>query len=52
MPLTPLRVWQAIEQARGAGTGPADTEQGKELGEHGEGASGSGPASPDEGSAQ
>jgi len=50
MPLTPLRVWEAIQEAQNGGSGPAKTEQGKELGEHGQGASGSGPASPDEGS--
>jgi len=51
MPLTPMRVWQAIEAAREGGSGPAKTEQGTELGEHGQGASGSGPAGPDEGGA-
>ena len=51
MPLTPLRVWQAIEEARGQGSGPADSEQGADVGEHGGGAAGSGPASPDEGGA-
>ncbi|HEX6115761.1 MAG TPA: xanthine dehydrogenase family protein molybdopterin-binding subunit [Solirubrobacterales bacterium] len=51
MPLTPLRVWQAIEEARGSGAGPADSEQGTDVGEHGGGAAGSGPASPDEGGA-
>jgi carbon-monoxide dehydrogenase large subunit len=33
MPLTPLRVWQAIQAAQGKGSGPARTEQGKEGGE-------------------
>jgi aerobic carbon-monoxide dehydrogenase large subunit len=47
MPLTPMRVWQAIH-----GDGPARTEQGRELDEHGQGAAGSGPASPEEGGAQ
>ena len=28
MPLTPLRVWQALEEARGRGDGPRATEQG------------------------
>ena len=28
MPLTPLRVWQALEEARGDGDGPRDSEQG------------------------
>ena len=44
MPLTPMRVWQAIHEG-----GPARTEQGKDLGEHGQGAAGSGPAAPSEG---
>jgi aerobic carbon-monoxide dehydrogenase large subunit len=46
MPLTPMRVWQAIH-----GDGPARTEQGRAVGEHGTGAAGSGPASPEEGGA-
>lgn len=50
MPLTPMRVWEAIQEAQNGGSGPAKTEQGKVLGEHGQGASGSGPASPEEGS--
>ena len=48
MPLTPMRIWQAIHTAGG----PAATEQGKDVGEHGQGSSGSGPASPTEGGAQ
>ena len=48
MPLTPMRIWQAIHTA----SGPAATEQGKDLGEHGQGSSGSGPAGPTEGGAQ
>jgi aerobic carbon-monoxide dehydrogenase large subunit len=44
MPLTPMRVWQAIHQA-----GPARTEQGRDVGEHGQGAAGSGPSAPSEG---
>jgi aerobic carbon-monoxide dehydrogenase large subunit len=32
MPLTPLRVWQAIQAGQGKGAGPARTEQGKEGG--------------------
>ena len=52
MPLTPMRVWQAIEEARGSsGDGPARTEQGRSLDEHGRGAAGSGPTSPGEGGA-
>jgi aerobic carbon-monoxide dehydrogenase large subunit len=49
MPLTPMRVWQAIQEAQGSGAGPAATEQGRELGEHGGGAAGSGPTAPSEG---
>jgi hypothetical protein len=51
MPLTPMRVWQAIQQAQGSGQGPAATEQGKVLDDHGGGAAGSGPAAPGEGGA-
>ncbi|HEX8856344.1 MAG TPA: xanthine dehydrogenase family protein molybdopterin-binding subunit [Thermoleophilaceae bacterium] len=51
MPLTPMRVLEAIDEARGRGTGPRATEQAREVGEHGEGAAGSGPAQPDEGGA-
>jgi aerobic carbon-monoxide dehydrogenase large subunit len=29
MPLTPMRIWQAIQEAQGHGSGPAATEQGK-----------------------
>jgi carbon-monoxide dehydrogenase large subunit len=48
MPLTPMRIWQAIHSHEG----PAATEQGKQLDEHGQGAAGSGPTSPTEGGAQ
>jgi carbon-monoxide dehydrogenase large subunit len=44
MPLTPLRVWQAIQEAQGAGSGPRDSEQGVDPGDRGGGASGAGPA--------
>jgi aerobic carbon-monoxide dehydrogenase large subunit len=47
MPLTPMRVWQAIH-----GDGPRPTEQGRALDEQGGGAAGSGPASPEQGGAQ
>jgi aerobic carbon-monoxide dehydrogenase large subunit len=43
MPLSPMRVWQAINEARGQGPGPAATEQGKQVDEHGAGG-GMGPA--------
>jgi carbon-monoxide dehydrogenase large subunit len=50
MPLTPMRVWQAIGAAQDGGAGPRLSEQGRDVGaEHGRGASGSGPASPSEG---
>jgi carbon-monoxide dehydrogenase large subunit len=48
MPLTPMRVWQAIQAARG-GDGPRATEQGRQMDEHGSGSAGSGPAAPAEG---
>jgi carbon-monoxide dehydrogenase large subunit len=48
MPLTPMRIWQAIHTAEG----PRATEQGRALDEHGGGAAGSGPTSPTEGGAQ
>jgi carbon-monoxide dehydrogenase large subunit len=51
MPVTPLRVWQAIEAAKGSGEGPRATEQGADLGARGGGASGAGPAA-HEGGAQ
>ncbi|HWC27843.1 MAG TPA: molybdopterin cofactor-binding domain-containing protein, partial [Solirubrobacteraceae bacterium] len=49
MPLTPLRVWQALEEARGRGGGPRPTEQGVELPPQGEGSAGSGPTIPEGG---
>jgi aerobic carbon-monoxide dehydrogenase large subunit len=51
MPLTPMRIWEAIQEAKGRGAGPRDTEQGRALDEHGGGAAGSGPTSPTEGGA-
>jgi carbon-monoxide dehydrogenase large subunit len=44
MPLTPMRIWEALN-----GDGPAATEQGKAMPEHGHGSAGSGPTSPGEG---
>jgi carbon-monoxide dehydrogenase large subunit len=44
MPVTPLRVWQALQEAQGQGAGPRATEQGVDPGERGGGASGAGPA--------
>ncbi|MEA2479007.1 MAG: aerobic carbon-monoxide dehydrogenase large subunit, partial [Thermoleophilaceae bacterium] len=52
MPLTPMRVWETIEAARGAGAGAPVTEQGAQLDEHGRGSAGSGPTAPGEGGAQ
>ena len=51
MPLTPMRVWQAIREAGGGGSGPRATEQGRQVGEHGAGSAGSGPHGPDDGGA-
>ena len=51
MPLTPLRVWQALEEARGRGDGPRASEQGVELPDQGEGSAGSGPTQPEGGAA-
>jgi carbon-monoxide dehydrogenase large subunit len=47
MPLTPLRVWQALQ-----GYGQRATEQGQAVPEHGQRSGGSGPTSPGEGGAQ
>jgi aerobic carbon-monoxide dehydrogenase large subunit len=54
MPMTPIRVWQAIQAAGDGGraaAGPRATEQGRALDEHAEGGAGSGPTSPSEGGA-
>jgi hypothetical protein len=51
MPMTPMRVWQAIQAAGGNGAGPRATEQGRSLDEQGQGSAGSGPAVPPEGGA-
>ncbi len=45
MPFTPLRVWEALHTAEG----PAVTEQGKQMPDHGHGSAGAGPTSPAEG---
>jgi carbon-monoxide dehydrogenase large subunit len=44
MPLTPMRVWQALH-----GDGQRATEQGQAVPEHGQRSGGSGPTSPEEG---
>jgi carbon-monoxide dehydrogenase large subunit len=49
MPLTPMRVWQAIQQAQGEGAGPAATEQGRALDDQALGSAGSGPTRPEGG---
>jgi carbon-monoxide dehydrogenase large subunit len=49
MPLTPLRVWQALEEARGRGDGPRASEQGVPLEPQAEGSAGSGPTIPEGG---
>ncbi len=51
MPLTPLRIWEALEEARGEGSGPPATEQGADLPAQGEGSAGSGPTTPEGGAA-
>ncbi|HEY1274384.1 MAG TPA: molybdopterin cofactor-binding domain-containing protein [Thermoleophilaceae bacterium] len=51
MPHTPMRVWQAIQAAKGDGAGPRASDQGVEVSEHGGGAAGSGPTGPEEGGA-
>jgi carbon-monoxide dehydrogenase large subunit len=54
MPMTPMRVWQAIQAAGNGGrpaAGPRETEQGRSLDEQGKGSAGSGPAVPPEGGA-
>jgi hypothetical protein len=51
MPLTSMRVWQAIQEARGQGAGPRPTEQGRELDEQGRRSAGSGPSVPGNGGA-
>src|SRR5256714_2700106 len=43
MPLTPMRVWKAIQAAKGEGSGPRPSEQGADAGERGGGASSAGP---------
>jgi hypothetical protein len=46
-----MRVWQAIQAAKGDGAGPRASDQGVEVSEHGGGAAGSGPTGPEEGGA-
>jgi aerobic carbon-monoxide dehydrogenase large subunit len=48
LPYTPMRVWQAIQEAAGSGSGPRATEQGRELDEQGRGP-GFGPTTPEGG---
>jgi carbon-monoxide dehydrogenase large subunit len=49
MPMTPMRVWQAI--SAGGNGGPRRTEQGRSLDEQGKGSAGSGPTVPEGGGA-
>ncbi len=51
MPMTPMRVYEAIQAAQGNGAGPRASEQGVTLDEHGRGSAGSGPTGPGEGGA-
>jgi carbon-monoxide dehydrogenase large subunit len=48
MPLTPMRVWQAIQEAQGKGSGPPASEQGAPADP---GSAGSGPSNPEGGAA-
>ena len=49
MPLTPMRVWQAIQAGQGRGVPQDPGKQGGSWDEHGSGSAGSGPTSPSEG---
>ncbi|MGI8439561.1 MAG: xanthine dehydrogenase family protein molybdopterin-binding subunit [Thermoleophilaceae bacterium] len=51
MPLTPMRVWQYMEEARSGTAGPRGSEQGRELDEQAKDSAGSGPTRPDVGGA-
>ena len=51
MPLTPMRIWETLNEARGHGSGPPSTEQGVDLPPQGEGSAGSGPTDPEGGAA-
>jgi carbon-monoxide dehydrogenase large subunit len=51
IPHTPVRVYEAIQAARGNGAGPPASQQGVSLDEQGKGSAGSGPTRPDEGGA-
>ncbi len=51
MPLTPMRVWQYMEEARSAGAGPRASEQGRGLDEQAKDSAGSGPTQPGVGGA-
>jgi len=46
-----MRVWQALEEARGQGAGPRESEQGVDVPQQGEGSAGSGPTIPEGGAA-
>jgi carbon-monoxide dehydrogenase large subunit len=51
MPLTPMRVWQYMEEARSGAAGPRASEQGRALDEQAKDSAGSGPTRPDVGGA-
>jgi aerobic carbon-monoxide dehydrogenase large subunit len=46
MPFTPVRVFEALQAARGDGGRPPAGDQGRDVGEHGVGSAGSGPHGP------
>ena len=46
MPLTPMRVWQSIQEAQERGEGPRATEQGRDLPAEARDSAGSGPTIP------
>jgi carbon-monoxide dehydrogenase large subunit len=48
LPLTPMRVWQVIQEARGEGGGPRASEQARDVGPQGQGP-GFGPTAPEGG---
>jgi aerobic carbon-monoxide dehydrogenase large subunit len=49
MPLTPQRVWAAIQEAQGRSVPQDPGPSGGSFDEHGSGSAGSGPTSPSEG---
>jgi hypothetical protein len=49
MPLSPNRVWEAIQEAKGRSAGGDPGSSGGSFDEHGSGSAGSGPTAPSEG---